>query len=434
MNYPPYPKYKPSGIDWLGDIPEDWKVKKLKYVFSVFNGATPKSGKDEYWNGDIFWVTPEDLGKLKSLKISDTERKITQLGYESCGATIVSPGSIILSTRAPIGHLGVAVNNTCTNQGCRSLVFKSNKLYKQFFYYLLQSLKDELQSLGQGSTFLELSKIKLESVFLTTPEYKFQELIADFLDRETEKIDQIIDKNNRLVELLKEKRQAVITRAVTKGLNPRARLKPSGIDWLGDIPEDWEVKRLKYIGKAIIGLTYSPSEITDEKGTLVLRASNIRNNKIDLNDNVYVNKKILPKLVTKFGDILLCARSGSKGLIGKNAYIDKTCVGYTFGAFMTIYRSKHWRFLSYVFNSTIFSSQSELFITSTINQLTMDSLNNIIVALPNPKEQNKIVELLNKETSFYDEAVKKLLLKNEKLLEYKQALISSAVTGKIRVN
>lgn len=211
----PKAKMKPSGIDWLGEIPEGWEVKRLKFLFKVINGATPKSEKEEYWDGDIFWVTPDDLGQLTLFEIIDTARKITKEGYESCGTTIAPASSIILSTRAPIGHLGVATKDTCTNQGCRSLVFKMTEVDKKFFYYLFQIIKGELQSLGQGSTFSELSKTKLESVFLPTPVINDQYSIVIYLDRETAKIDEMTKKVETQIEKLQEYRQALITSAVT---------------------------------------------------------------------------------------------------------------------------------------------------------------------------------------------------------------------------
>ena len=120
MNYPAYAEYKPSGIDWLGDVPEHWEVKPLKRIFQVLNGATPKSSVEKYWGGDIAWVTPDDLGSSQSDTIIETDRTITIDSYNSCGTKLAPAGSLILSTRAPIGHLAIASIPMCTNQGCRS--------------------------------------------------------------------------------------------------------------------------------------------------------------------------------------------------------------------------------------------------------------------------------------------------------------------------
>ncbi|MCK5125215.1 MAG: restriction endonuclease subunit S [candidate division Zixibacteria bacterium] len=217
----PNAKLKHSGIDYLGDIPKDWQLKRLKYIFRVVNGATPKSSVEEYWSGDIPWATPDDLGKLNGSYIEETARQITTEGYNSCATTLVPPESIILSTRAPIGHMGVARSKLCMNQGCRGLVFGKLEVDKRYYYYLLDILKTELRSLGQGATFMELGKTKLESVSLTIPAQPEQTLIAEFLDRETTKIDSIVTKVKSQVWKLREYKQALITSAVTGKIDVR---------------------------------------------------------------------------------------------------------------------------------------------------------------------------------------------------------------------
>ena len=144
--------------------------------------------------------------------------------------------------------------------------------------------------------------------------------------------------------------------------------------WLGEVPAHWETKKLKYIGKAIIGLTYDPKEISDD-GIVVLRATNIQNGFLSLDDVVRVKKQIPTELITKSGDIFICSRNGSRHLIGKNVLIDRSAEGYSFGAFTTVFRSPMNDFVYYVFNSDLFSYQSGLFMTSTVNQLTTSMLN-----------------------------------------------------------
>ena len=129
-----YPKYKDSGIEWIGEIPEHWEVKNLKWFSKIVNGSTPKSGKGEYWGGEIVWVTPNDLGKLNGNLITDSLKKITQHGLNSCGTTLTPKNSIILSTRAPIGHIGITDILTCTNQGCKTIVHDSSKCDNKFLF------------------------------------------------------------------------------------------------------------------------------------------------------------------------------------------------------------------------------------------------------------------------------------------------------------
>ena len=206
--------------------------------------------------------------------------------------------------------------------------------------------------------------------------------------------------------------------------------KDSAIAWLGDVPEHWEVRRLKDIGDSIIGLTYSPEDILDCEtgGILVLRSSNIQNGQLSLSDTVYVNKKVNPRQIVRKGDILICSRNGSRALIGKNICIDERTEGQTFGAFMTIYRSRYFKFISKFFNSKIFESQSGLFGSSTINQLTINTLNNFLITLPPLDEQKLIADYLDTKTAQCDRKIDLLTQKATQYGKLKQSLINETVT------
>lgn len=206
--------------------------------------------------------------------------------------------------------------------------------------------------------------------------------------------------------------------------------KDSGIKWIGAIPSHWDSIRLKFLGESIIGIIYSPDDVVNEgEGILVLRSSNIQEGKLAFEDNVFVNKSIQEKHLTKEGDILVCARNGSAHLVGKSAFISKEYEGLTFGAFMSIVRSDLGKFLFYFFNSQIFKAQTGLFSTSTINQLTSDTLNNMFVSVPNEKkEQIVIAAYLDRKTAEIDA----LIADKKRLLEFyeeeKIAIINQAVT------
>lgn len=208
--------------------------------------------------------------------------------------------------------------------------------------------------------------------------------------------------------------------------------KDSGIEWIGEIPEHWESTKLKFFGESIIGIIYSPDDVvTTGEGILVLRSSNIQNGKLAFEDCVFVNKEVQEKYLTKEGDILLCARNGSAHLVGKAAYIDKQNEGVTFGAFMSIVRSELDKYLFYFFNSQVFKAQTGLFSTSTINQLTSSTLNNMFISFPRDKqEQTAIANYLDRKTAEIDELIadKKRLL--ELYEEEKTAIINELVTGK----
>ncbi|MDQ2835306.1 MAG: restriction endonuclease subunit S [Acidobacteriota bacterium] len=250
MSFPRYERYKNSGVEWLGEVPEHWDVVPLKRSFTIVGGSTPSSEVETYWGGGDVWVTPADLSKITDRYISKSERTITKQGLESCSSSLVPAGSIVISTRAPIGSLAIAGVELCTNQGCKSLVPMPGSV-SNCYAYLLNILTEELRIRGKGTTFLELSADALGSVEIPRPPTEEQQSIGKFLDQETAKIDALIEEQRRLIELLKEKRQAVISHAVTKGLNSNSPLTDSGVEWLGTTPEHWRRLRIGAIFREV---------------------------------------------------------------------------------------------------------------------------------------------------------------------------------------
>ncbi|MGE5649323.1 MAG: restriction endonuclease subunit S [Bacillota bacterium] len=217
---------------------------------------------------------------------------------------------------------------------------------------------------------------------------------------------------------------------------PYPKYKLVNLGWLSEIPSHWQIKRLKYLGETIIGLTYTPDDVVSENdgGILVLRSSNIQNRKLAFEDSVYVSKAIPKNLVTKLGDILICVRNGSRALIGKNVKLDESAVGMTFGAFMSVFRSPLNDYLSKVFNSPLFEYQSGSFLTATINQLTTGTLNSFEIPLPPADEREKIVAFLDHETAKIDTLIEKQQQLIKLLKEKRQAVISHAVTKGLNPN
>jgi type I restriction enzyme S subunit len=262
-----------------------------------------------------------------------------------------------------------------------------------------------------------------------------QRAIADYLDTETARIDALIEKKRRMVELLDERRQFLTTAVITRGLNPTVALRPTGIDWLPLVPSHWKVVRLKYLATATIGLTYSPNDIVSEGegGTLVLRAGNITDFAISLDNNVFVTTPIPHSLRLRGGEILMCARNGSPRLIGKSAVVPRTLAGSTWGAFMVVLRSRFNSFLPWIFGSSMFSQQIGLFATATINQLTSATLTNMAIPFPPEQEREEIVRYLNERSAQMDEAVVRLEQQAQLLAEYRGALITAAVIGELDI-
>lgn len=423
-----YNSYKPSGIGWVPSIPENWEIVDTKRCFNF-----PKEIVGEDFvnykvlslsvNGVIFRNVASGAGKQHS-----------DMGTYQ----IIKPDSIVLClfdmdvTPRIVGH---SDKTGIITSAYVNIIPKENISSKYYYYYfILQDFNKYLFSQGTGIR-TTLTRSQFGALKIALPSFEEQTAIARFLDYKLAKINRFIQKKKQLIKLLNEQKAAIINQAVTKGLDPNAKMKDSGIEWLGEIPEHWEVTRAKYLGKAIIGLTYSPSEETDsENGILVLRSSNVQNEKITFDDCVYVTTEIPENKITRLGDILICSRNGSIKLIGKNALIDDQAEGLTFGAFMTIFRSPNYEFLHYFFNSANFKAQSGLFTTSTINQLTTGILNNIIVAIPKLlEEQLEIVEFIKSETATINTTISTIEKEIALVEEYKTALIAEAVTGKIDV-
>lgn len=203
---------KYSGIEWIGQIPEHWEVRKLKYLGQIMNGATPSSTVPAFWDGNITWVTPIDINDLKYINRSD--RMITQQGYMSCGTSLVPKGSVILTTRAPIGKPTIANIPLCTNQGCKSIIINKH-LISEFLYYIFTILNKYLNSLGTGTTFMELSNKELKNIILPSPSISEQQEIVSYIEQNTEKIDRAIAQKQQEIEKLKEYKATLIDSAVT---------------------------------------------------------------------------------------------------------------------------------------------------------------------------------------------------------------------------
>ena len=424
-----YESYKDSGVEWLGEVPSHWEVENSKRVFSYRKDKAEKTD-EQLTSSQKYGVIPQDL-------FMDLEgRRVTVVEFNYEILKHVEKGDFVISMRSFQGGIEYCNYTGCVSSAYVALI-PTSKVHSQYYRFLLKSVR-YIEALQSTSNLVRDGQaLRYENfcmVPLIVPPLSEQQKIAQLLDDKTAKIEQAVDLAEKQIALLKEHKQILIQNAVTRGLNPDVPLKDSGVEWIGLVPEHWEVKKLKYLGNAIIGLTYSPDDLCDEsEGILVARSSNIQNGSFVYSDNVYVKKQIPKKLQLKEQDILICSRNGSRDLIGKCAYITKDQEKHTFGAFTTVFRSKYNPYLFYILNSEIFKRLSGNFLTSTINQLTINNLNSIQVALPPLLEQKKIANCLEVQTAKIDQAIALKTAHIEKLKEYKSVLINDVVTGKVRV-
>ena len=425
----------PSTIAWIKDVPDTWPILPAKRLFAIYSGGTPRSTENSFWDGDIPWVTPADLSDLPSLFVGKSQRMITQDGFNSCNVTEIPEGSIILATRAPIGPLAINTVRLCTNQGCKALVPKTSVVAK-YYAYLLGSCTAELNINGNGTTFTELSLDALANFRVPHPTEETQLAVVAFLDRETTEIDTLIAEQQRAIELLAEKRQAVISYLVTKGINPKVRMKESGTKFLGTIPAHWDAKRLKFVSPEVtVGIVVEPSKYYTDKGVPALRSFNISPGSISLQDVVFISdeaNELHAKSKLHSGD-LVAVRSGQPGT---TAVVPPELEGCNCIDLIIIRRPSIGceRFLCWFLASDValqqFAAGSDGAIQKHFN---IETAMNLVVTVPPSDEQVQIAKYIQEETSELDSMVTEAKHAIELLQERRSALISAAVTGKIDV-
>ena len=384
-------------------------VGSLRYFSRIKNGTTPASGKAEYWGGNVLWATPEDLGKLTSDRISATKRQVTAKAVAEANLSVLPVGSVIISTRAPIGHMAINDKPMSFNQGCRGII-PGDKIHGPFLYYLLSSRVPELNAVSNGTTFVELSRDELAAVRVIFPELDSQRRIADFLDERTTRIDGLIAKKTRLLELLAEQRQALITRAVTRGLDPSAPMKPSGIDWLGDIPAHWDALPLKRITR----FGYGDALASDDR---------------ELGDVKVFGSNGAFDTHSQANTLSPCIIVGRKGSYGKLQYSEEPvfAVDTTF-IIDRRYTTAHLRYLYYMVGVL---GLDELSDDTGIPGLSRAKAYQALCPVPPLAVQEHIADFLDKQTAQIDHTVTKVQASIGLLQEYRAALITAAVAGKI---
>ncbi|MCR8716808.1 restriction endonuclease subunit S [Stenotrophomonas indicatrix] len=434
MSFYGYPTYKDSGSEWIGAIPDHWSASALKRLFRIEGGSTPKSDEVN-WDGDIAWVTPADLSGLSSFFLGATKRTITSQGLASCGTTLLPVGSLILSTRAPIGSLAISLVSMCTNQGCKGLVPNASA-YSTYFAYVLLAAKNELNNRGRGATFLEISGDELGRFSVPTPPFEEQVQIARFLDHEIARIDALIEEQQRLIGLLKEKRQAVVSNVVTKGIDTTAPMKKSDVEWLGDVPAHWDVTKLGWV---LNELTYGFTNPmpTEDWGPAMLTANDIGWGVVLYDQARSTSEIAFRELLTdksrpRAGDLLLT----KDGTLGRVAVHDgrAACINQSVALLRPDYRFLDSEFLCGVIQASCYQAKM-LFDAggTTIKHIYITVLAKMSVAIPPLHEQQVLLHYMNSETGRLDGLSSEACQVVALLQERRSALISAAVTGEIDV-
>ena len=432
-----------SGVEWLGMIPLHWQSRRLKQLAKIVSGGTPEKDNLEYWSGDIPWVSPKDM---KGRVVVDSLDHITNDAILASSTRLVGQGSVLMVVRSGILRhripVAVAAREVTLNQDLKAFLLLGD-VSSKFLAYFIEGMSDVLLVMWrkEGATVESLVTELIEKTHIPIPLHWEQRAIANFLDRETSKIDSLIKRKERLIELLQEKRIALISHAVTKGLDPDIPLKDSGVEWLGKIPAHWEVIPLKSI--LIRNDCGAWGEDSASDGTIVLRSTEQTVDgkwSIDNPARRLLTEREVVQTRLDVGDLVVTKSSGSQLHIGKTSIVDRSVadLGCGFSNFMQRLRlnCRHEaRFYWYLMNVPVAREQF-VFLSSTttgLGNLNASILGAIRVAAAPLSQQRAIATFLDRETEKLDLLISKIRQAIELLTEYRIALISAAVTGKIDV-
>ena len=435
-----YPEYKESGVEWIGGVPAHWEVKRLKYVAEILPSNVDKhiypdeiqvrlcNYTDVYYNNYITVDTILEKG-------SCNEREFTKF--------VLRKGNVIITkdseTSDDIGVPTFVKDDLDTVVcGYHLTMIRPLACHGEFIFRFIQSDRTRryFEVNSNGITRYGLGKASIENLFLPIPPDSEQAKIANFLDRKTEQIDELIRIKERRIALLQEQRTALINQTVTKGLDPNVEVKPSGVEWIGEIPKDWNAVPLtKYLESIIDYRGRTPEKIED--GRFLVTAKNIRDGRIDYeisqeftSEDEY--QRIMTRGIPRIGDVLFTTEAP----LGEVANVDDVSIALAQriikfrpkSNFLNPYFLKYW-ILSYSFQSDL-----QRYATgSTARGIKASKLCLLKLNLPPLKKQEKIVDYLDQKTQETNELIAAERRKIQLLKEYRQSLISEAVTGKIDV-
>ena len=441
MSFPRYPKYKPSGVEWLGDVPAHWEVKRLRQIGRLLKGGG--GTKEDVVDAGVPCVRYGDLYTTFSYHISKPRGFVTPERVPDY--TPLQFGDVLFAASgeklAEIGKSAVNLLPTSAVCGGDVVILRPEvEVDSRYLGYACDSPTAAMQkaSLGRGTTVKHIYPDELRLILLAFPPIPEQRAIATFLDHETATIDGLVAEQQRLIELLKEKRQAVISHAVTKGLDPKAPMKPSGVEWLGDVPAHWEVKRLRQIGRLLKGGGGTKEDVVDA-GVPCVRYGDLYTTfsyHISKPRGFVTPERVPDYTPLQFGDVLFAASGEKLAEIGKSA-VNLLPTSAVCGGDVVILRPEvevDSRYLGYACDSpTAAMQKASLGRGTTVKHIYPDELRLILLAFPPIPEQRAIATFLDHETATIDGLVAEAESAITLLQERRSALISAAVTGQIDV-
>jgi type I restriction enzyme S subunit len=420
MSFPRYPKYKPSGVEWLGDVPEGWEVKRLRFVANLNPSKSEIADLDR--GTAVSFLPMESVGDDGVLTL-DKEKTIAEL---ETGFTYFRNGDVAIAKITPCYENGKGALMCGLTNGigfgttelivARPMASQINGIYLHYLF-----ISPDFRGIGESYMYGAGGQKRVPDAFVRNfataiPPLPEQTAIAEFLDRETGKIDGLVAEQRRLMELLKEKRQAVISHAVTKGLNPNAPMKPSGIEWLGDVPEAWEVLKLKFLCKVQTGDKDTENAVEGGQYPFFVRSQTVER----INSMAFDCEAVLT--------------AGDGVGVGKVFHYHKGPFDFHQRVYMmSDFQKVSGPFFFHYLRENFFKVALEGGAKSTVDSLRRPMFMNFPVCVPSVSEQSDIVNLIESASSKFDTLTAEAQRAIDLLQERRTALISAAVTGQIDV-
>lgn len=429
-----YPEYKDSGIEWFGDIPYDWDLIKIKFIFETTMGQSPDSEKcNDKQLGFPFLQGKAEFGEVHP----EPTRYCTEPKKMS------KKNDILLSVRAPVGEMNISNTEYVIGRGLCALTPRN--VLNEYSFYSLKTAIEGLKVLSTGSTFDAVSMDDIKNLHLVIPPINIQKRVANYLKEKTVGIDNLISDKEKLIELLIEKRQAIITKSVLEGLAANVIMKDSGVEWIGEVPEYWDVVQFKYCFNTSTGLSITRSELGEEGvhcigyGPIHSRLGfDLDLKRDELTKAPYELFESKKSAIASENDFIFCDTSEDIDGSGNNVYVKDLDGNDLLAGSHTILarpiRKFESRFLAYLFSTKAWRSQIQSRVFGVkVYSITQQILNSTYVVLPSIEEQKEIIGYLDSKISIIDSVVNDIIIQVDKLKEYRQSIISEAVTGKVVV-
>ncbi|MEA2050086.1 MAG: restriction endonuclease subunit S [Campylobacterota bacterium] len=429
-----YQEYKPSGVDFIGDIPKHWEVRKLKFVSkSIQTGSTPASKKGDYFtDGIINWYSPSDFNS--DFILDNSIKKVIEKAIKDKEVKLYNKGSILFTGVGTVGKVGLLKESSSCNQQI-NIITPNSQFLSSYAIYLLYIIGLEVRKFAKATILPIFNQDETKALKIILPPLKEQEKIANFLDTKNKQIEEFIKDKLHQISLLKEQKEAIINKTVTKGLDDSVEFKDSGIEWIGDIPKCWEIKKLKYCAKVVLGKMLCNTDKGNYQLKSYLKSKNV--------EWMNINTESVEKMWFSEYEISLYKLNKNDLVLSEGGEVGKTslwnneieeCYIQNSVHKVTVNNEnlpKYYLYLFFLYGRVGYFDS--LVNKVSIAHLTKEKLENLECVVAPKEEQKEIIKYIETETSKIDEVINQIQKEIDLIKEYKISLISEVVTGQIKV-